>query len=79
MKRQLIIILTLLVTGLMGAALADTIQTVHYYTNQDLADHPGFAIILKGTPQKISVFAKWLDQIATVPKGLDTLEQIAGS
>ncbi len=79
MKRQLIIILTLLVTGLMGAALADTIQTVHYYTNQDLADHPGFAIILKGTPQKISVFAKWLDQIATIHKGLDTLEQIAGS
>jgi ABC-type uncharacterized transport system YnjBCD substrate-binding protein len=79
MKKLLIFILSFLAQWFAGAAYADTSQMIREYSNHHMADQPGSTILLKGNPQQINTFSKWLDQIVEVPKGLHSLKKIANS
>lgn len=48
-------------------------------TNEQIDRAYGKNISLHGTPEQIKNLRKWIDQIATIPKGLDTLIQIQRS
>jgi hypothetical protein len=74
-----VIILSLLACWLATTASAGPIQTARHYAHPQLTSSNGSAIILRGTSQQIQRFSDWLDQIAAVPKGIDTMAQIVGS
>jgi hypothetical protein len=78
MKRKHLYTISALVLFLAVPVMADTTQKTPY-TVHGIDAASGGAIHIEGTPDQIRIFLRWLDQIAAVPKGSDTLEKIAAS
>ena len=76
MKRRLFYALLLIGWLLGGMAAAGDYQVSRRYSDDGLVKDFGANIILKGSPEQIIKFTRWLDQIAMVPKGYRTLMQI---
>ena len=79
MKRRLILtILILFCWFSTAAAYMDYVVSRRYFDDGFLKIF-GANIVLKGHPDHIIKFTRWLDQIMLVPKGFQTLKSIADS
>lgn len=79
MNKKIIFILTLICFWLCGMAGAQDFQVYRRYYDDGMLKGFGANIILKGHPEHVIKFTRWLDQIAMVPKGLLTLMTISNS
>jgi hypothetical protein len=79
MKTARIITTALLACWLMGASLAQANQKKHYSSSKKGEKYFGRNIFLEGNRQQIARFENWLDRIAEVPKGYQTLKAISES
>ena len=73
---QSLLIITLL---LAGTAAAGERQVIRRYYDDGMLKDFGANIILVGRPEHVMRFTRWLDEIARVPKGLQTLWQISNT
>jgi hypothetical protein len=79
MKRQLILTVCILFCWFStAAAYMDYVVSRRYFDDGFLKIF-GANIVLKGHPDHIIKFTRWLDQIMLVPKGFQTLKSIADS
>ncbi len=72
---RFIIAVILLMASFGSKAFDIALMPLHSFAEQ-IDKNYGKNISLHGTPQQIKKFRKWLAQIASVPKGLDTLFKI---
>jgi len=77
MKRAFIITMTLLTCWLMCASLTQANQKKYFFSGKKGEKYFGGNIFLEGNHQQIVRFENWLDRIAEVPKGYQTLEAIS--
>ena len=74
------ILLSMVIASLSASAYAYDIALTPLHGFAEQVDKPyGKNISLHGTPQQIVRLRKWISQIASVPKGLDTLIRIQSS
>jgi hypothetical protein len=79
MKKKIIFIVVPMVLLLCGMAGAREFQVYRRYYDDGMLKGFGTNIILRGTPEHVIIFTRWLDQIAMVPKGHETLMVISNS
>lgn len=64
---------------LTGIAMAQEYQVIRRYYDDGMLKNFGTNIIIKSTPVQAIKFTRWLDQIALVPKGFQTLLAISNT
>lgn len=69
----------LLACWLMGASLTQANQKKPYFSYKKGGKYFGGNIFLEGNRQQIARFESWLDRIAEVPKGYQTLKTVSES
>ena len=79
MNKIIISILALIYLWLASVAGAQEFQVCRRYYDDGMIKEFGANIILKGSPEHVIKFTRWLDQIAMVPKGYQTLMMISNS
>ncbi len=79
MKKNIISILAFINLWLAGVAGAQEFQVIRRYFDDGMLKEFGANIILKGSPEHVIKFTRWLDQIAMVPKGYHTLMMISNT
>jgi hypothetical protein len=79
MKKQVFLVLLLVVGLLCSAADAHEYQVSRRYYDDGILKGFGSNIVIVGTPEQIIKITRWLDQISFVPKGYDTLRSISNS
>lgn len=77
MKKQTFYILLVIFCILCTTAAAKDYQVSRRYYNGGMIKEFGANIILIGNAEQIIKFTRWLDQIAKVPKGFQTLRMIS--
>jgi hypothetical protein len=79
MKIKIILILVLMVLLLGEMAGAREFQVSRRYYDDGMLKGFGTNIMLRGTPEHVIKMTRWLDQIAMVPKGYQTLMMISNT
>jgi hypothetical protein len=79
MKRRLILTTLILFCWFSSAAAYMDYVVNRRYFDDGFLKIFGANIVLKGHPEQIIKFTRWLDQIMLVPKGFQTLQAIADS
>jgi hypothetical protein len=79
MKRRLILTILILFCWFSTAAAYMDYVVSRRYFDDGFLKIIGANIVLKGHPDHIIKFTRWLDQIMLVPKGFQTLKSIADS
>jgi hypothetical protein len=79
MKKQVFLVLLLVVSLLCSAANAHEYQVSRRYYDDGILKGFGSNIVIVGTPEQTIRITRWLDQISLVPKGYDTLRSISNS
>ena len=79
MKMRTIQSLLIIILLLAGSASAGERQVIRRYYDDGMLKNFGANIILVGRPEHVMRFTRWLDEIARVPKGLQTLWQISNT
>ena len=77
MKKHALHSILLIIFLLAGTAAAGDSQVMRRYYDDGMLKDFGANIILVGCPEHIMRFTRWLDEIAMVPKGLQTLWRIS--
>jgi hypothetical protein len=77
MKKHTFYILIVIFCILCTTAVAKDFQVSRRYYDDGMIKEFGANIILRGTAEHIIKFTRWLDQIAKVPKGFQTLKMIS--
>lgn len=78
MKKTQFLLILLTIMPLTGFAFGVGLVPLHSF-QQQVDKEFGKNISLHGTPQQIGKLRKWIEQIAQIPKGYDTLIQIQNS
>jgi hypothetical protein len=79
MKKRVLLSLLLIIILQAATAAAGDRQVIRRYYDDGLLKDFGTNIILVGCPKHVMQFTRWLDQIARVPKGWQTLWQISNT
>lgn len=79
MKKRALPCIFFITLILSGTAAAQDRQVIRRYYNGGMLKDFGANIVLVGCPEHVIRFTRWLDRIAMVPKGRQTLWQISNT